>query len=513
MRHASADPDRQPLHAAASSDRMQADTAAPFRHVRHEAGAAEHALPWPSESGIELHYPARLVWPSPWVGHIPFAMWLVDALRPRMFVELGVHSGNSYCAFLQAIQFLSVPAQCYGVDHWRGDEHSDSYPEDVYTELRGYHHGAYGTFSTLLRSTFHDALAYFSDEAVDLLHLDGFHAFEAVSSDLSDWLPKMSARGVVLLHDISVREREFGVWRVWEELTGRYETFSFTHSHGLGVAYVGSEPPPPALRTLLTLKDADRISRVRTYFARLGTSLEDRFDGRQAEIRAERLPGVEAALEATREEVRQHAQTVESRRAEIEASAARVSALDGALNASRADVARHGESVVALQQELAAARADAARHVDLLAAAQRERIALRAEAARRVEEAERLRREIASLRAEIVGHHDASAAVEGELTAVRADTARHAETAAALQRELDAAQADAARHLGALEGARANADAANEHIADLEGELARTRAQISAALAQRERATLLLREQMVTTAALRRQLAGLRREP
>ena len=39
--------------------------------------------------------PIRLVDPTSWVPHIPFAFWLVDALRPRTVVELGTHTGNS----------------------------------------------------------------------------------------------------------------------------------------------------------------------------------------------------------------------------------------------------------------------------------------------------------------------------------------------------------------------------------------------------------------------------------
>jgi hypothetical protein len=217
-------------------------------------------------TGIELQYPARLVWPSPWIGHIPFALWLVEALRPRVLVELGVHSGNSYCAFLQGVQSLGLTAQCHGIDHWRGDEHADHYSDDVYAELCAYHDPLYGTFSTLIRATFEEALPYFSDRSIDLLHIDGFHTYDAVTKDFSDWLPKMSSRGVVLFHDINVRERDFGVWRFWEEIAERYPTQAFVHSHGLGLAYVGSEPPPASLRTLLAASDPDAIGRIRSYF-------------------------------------------------------------------------------------------------------------------------------------------------------------------------------------------------------------------------------------------------------
>ena len=54
------------------------------------------------EISVHLNQPIITMWPewlvSPgsWVGHLPFAFWLVDALRPQIFVELGTHTGNSY---------------------------------------------------------------------------------------------------------------------------------------------------------------------------------------------------------------------------------------------------------------------------------------------------------------------------------------------------------------------------------------------------------------------------------
>ena len=312
------------------------------------------------------------MFPPPWVGHIPFAFWLVEALTPRVVVELGVHSGNSYCAFLQAIQSLALPAQCYGIDHWRGDAHSDYYGDEVYAELCAYHDPLYGPFSTLIRTTFEDALRYFSDRSVDLLHIDGFHTYDAVAKDFSDWLPKMSARGVVLFHDINVREREFGVWRFWEEMATRYQTFAFAHSHGLGLAYVGSEPPPASLRTLLGLSAPDTISRVRSYFSRLGTSIIDRFAWHQAEAIAARVRACEAELEATRAEIRRLVGTGDAFLVEVGEASPHMAALTDELAATRADVARQIETVARLEQELSASRAETARQAEAVRAFQQQ---------------------------------------------------------------------------------------------------------------------------------------------
>ena len=195
--------------------------------------------------GDELAWePMRIVPPDPWTGHLPFAFWLIKAMRPSTLVELGTHSGNSYFAFCQAMAALTPAGRAYAVDTWAGDEHSGLYGEDIFGSVSAFNTEQFRQFSTLLRMTFDEARAYFPAGGVDLLHIDGMHTYEAVRHDFETWLSALSPRAVVVFHDTNVRERGFGVWRFWEEISTRYPAFTFDHSNGLGVLGVGAEQPP-----------------------------------------------------------------------------------------------------------------------------------------------------------------------------------------------------------------------------------------------------------------------------
>jgi GT2 family glycosyltransferase/glycosyltransferase involved in cell wall biosynthesis len=229
----------------------------------------------PLDYPCSLSYPLRLV-RTAWAAHVPFAMFLIDALRPARVVELGTFSGVSYCAFCQAVKELKLSTRCYAIDTWQGDEQSGRYGAEILADLKAHHDPLYESFSILVESTFDEALAQFEDGTIDLLHIDGYHAYAAVRHDFESWLPKMSPRGVMLFHDTNERERDFGVWKLWEELKPTFPHFEFAHEHGLGLIVTG-DCVPENLRPLLEA-DAQQAALIRQFFSQLGQRLKVRLE-------------------------------------------------------------------------------------------------------------------------------------------------------------------------------------------------------------------------------------------
>jgi hypothetical protein len=318
---------------------------------------------------IAFHTPERVVDPPSWLSHTPFAFWIVDALRPATFVELGCHSGNSYSSVAQAVQTLGLPTACYAVDTWLGDPHAGSFDESVFTEWSEYHERRFASFSRLVRSTFDEALEHFPDGTIDLLHIDGYHTFEAVSHDFESWRPKMSNRGVVLCHDINVREKDFGAWRLWERVSGEYPSFAFLHGHGLGVLGIGRDLPEPL--AWLFAADEDQANTVRLFFARLGASVTAQHTAANAQ--RELTEAREAAAAAHQTAVEAQQAIAAARQTAIEAQQALAGARQLAAESQQAlgaEVAARDERLGQATNELDALKSEHARLRDALAAAE-----------------------------------------------------------------------------------------------------------------------------------------------
>ena len=199
---------------------------------------------------------------STWVDHLAFGYDLVAAIRPKLLVELGTHKGLSYFTFCQAMKEHEVDGLCYAVDTFEGDDHTDKYDESVFKAVNSHNRDHYHGFSYLLRMRFNEALQHFDTDSVDLVHVDGLHTYDAVAEDFAGWLPKVKPGGLMLFHDVQARVKDFGVWRFWDEIRDRHETFTFNHGFGLGVLRKpgGDRQYDPDLLKLLFAADDDGAS-------------------------------------------------------------------------------------------------------------------------------------------------------------------------------------------------------------------------------------------------------------
>jgi hypothetical protein len=215
------------------------------------------------------HFEPRLYGVGAWTPHLHFGYDLVATLRPVLLVELGVDRGESYFAFCQAAAEHQTGTRCFGVDTWRGDQHAGEYDETTFAQVQEHNRAHYESFSTLLRSDFDEALTRFDDQSIDVLHLDGLHTEDAVRHDLDSWLPKVRPGGLLLLHDVRVRSKGFGVWKIWDELQQQSRSWTFEDGPGLGVwQKPPAKPLPGFLEDLLAPPNESKAGLARYYTER-----------------------------------------------------------------------------------------------------------------------------------------------------------------------------------------------------------------------------------------------------
>lgn len=225
--------------------------------------------------------PDRVVIPLNWVEHIPFAFKLVEVVKPRLIVELGVHSGNSFCAFNQAVKILNLSTICYGIDTWNGDSQAGFYDSTVFENLSKYVKEHYQESAELMKCTFDEALDAFEDHSIDILHIDGLHDYDSVYSDFQKWKRKLSNFSVVLFHDTQVTHHEYGVHKLWSEINEKYMSFEFQNSHGLGVLLYGGNQNLDTINYLEYLKNSQKYTNLlkligsQIYFSNNCISLEN----------------------------------------------------------------------------------------------------------------------------------------------------------------------------------------------------------------------------------------------
>ena len=150
-----------------------------------------------------------------------------------------------------------------------------------------------------------------------------------------------------MLHDTNVRESDFGVWRLWDELSRTYPGFAFPHGHGLGVLAVGRDVDADFLDFLVA---AERDSLAARFFAALGSRIAAPARERRARAAVEheaqrRIQAAHDARAAAELEARRKVDAANEARAALDALHLETMTFDAELAAETALYVRKGISL------------------------------------------------------------------------------------------------------------------------------------------------------------------------
>jgi hypothetical protein len=165
--------------------------------------------------------------PTAWRGHGEFAMNLVELLKPETVVDLGVDYGfSTFCFAYPKI------GDVYGIDWFKGDNnagHRDTFELVAKTYLTI--QVTAGVLNIQFIKSDFDEAAKLWQKPIDILHIDGFHSYEAVSNDFEKWSKFCHKKSVILLHD--TQSYPLTVGKFFNELKGfKYEKLDW---FGLGI--------------------------------------------------------------------------------------------------------------------------------------------------------------------------------------------------------------------------------------------------------------------------------------
>lgn len=188
-----------------------------------------------------------------WGGHAIFAEWLVKAIHPQLIVDLGIDLGYSTFVWSTALNKVSSDAaskgqklseaRVVGIDSFQFQIERDTRP-DMVRDAYGFVTAVMDKFQTeyanveVIKGYFKEVSDSWTEgQTVDILHVDGRHEYEHAKEDYFAWNKYVKPDGMVLFHDCYVWNQEnFGVYRLFDEITEYRFRGYFENDYGLGVA-------------------------------------------------------------------------------------------------------------------------------------------------------------------------------------------------------------------------------------------------------------------------------------
>jgi chromosome segregation ATPase len=215
--------------------------------------------------------------------HVPFAFWLVDALRPRVVVQIGTADATAYFAICQAVERLGLETDCFAVEGFTPRAQDEVKRAE---SARDYHDAHYRTFSRWIPRSLERNSDQFSSGTVDLLVLSDSLSYDELARVVEEWRPRMSDQAVLLIDGTRSMSPQAAPPRIYRELRTEFAGFELPFGEGLGLVAMGSRPHDRMDRFLRTCEtEPDRRTLVEA-FGRLGRACVDALEAKAQEARA-----------------------------------------------------------------------------------------------------------------------------------------------------------------------------------------------------------------------------------
>ena len=161
---------------------------------------------------------------------------LVDELRPKRIIEVGVWKGASLWWMAKKVNELALDTEIVAVDTWLGSPEFESNPEMAADVGRSYDIFLANMFSTqafryvtVLRQTSCNAAVILlrKEMKAELIHIDAGHQEWQVFRDLEDYAPLLTPSGAIVGDDYDWPSVRAGA----EKFTQAYQGWSL-EDHG-----------------------------------------------------------------------------------------------------------------------------------------------------------------------------------------------------------------------------------------------------------------------------------------
>jgi cephalosporin hydroxylase len=144
-------------------------------------------------------------------------MQLIYDTHPGTCVEIGVFGGSSVYPTAKALKYLNAGV-VHAIDPWSKEECLEGYTSDdlhyqwwasidLATVLQNFMHmlKSYrlNDHCNVMRMSSREALSYFTDESIDILHIDGNHSEASALADVQMFFPKLKKGGYLWFDDVN----------------------------------------------------------------------------------------------------------------------------------------------------------------------------------------------------------------------------------------------------------------------------------------------------------------------